>query len=771
MGAHVSDLDVSVVVPARNAARWLGECLESIRAEKPREIIVVDGCSTDNTVEIARSMGARVLSDEGRGLPAARMLGVQSACSDVVALIDADVVLPAGALGGLLDEFNACGYDGLQFALVSEADGRGYWGAALAWHHLHSRVRSWFGVSATMMRRKVLLSVAFDDTFRSGEDIELRIRLEEAGYRLGVSSTTAVRHRFMDSFDAARDQWLQDGAGLARTIRKHPRRAGWLAALPLLATIRGVGLSLLHAPRFLPYWVCFLIYNYRSMFGQFLRPSGAGHSVGGNAAWLSAARIAPMATGFLFWALAAIMLPPAQLGIGSAVVAAALLTVQLGMLGIGQATLTLLPEQLDGGRRLIASSLLTVGVATVVLAGAVAGVTYALGSGVGVAWKDPLLTGMFVATAVFATAAYQLDHVGVAQERSDRALVRSLAQSLVQLAVLALALAAGVREVAVVVAAVATGALASVVLGLRQLNRTGAAPDWKHGLRPGPALRLLKPGLPNHALMLADRAPGYLLPLVVAATLGPAATASWYMVWMMASAVFFFPQSSGFSLQTALAGGRSKPGLVSSALKASLALTVVAGAMLLIAGPYLLGFLGPAYAATAILLPVLVPALLLGCVTQVYYGLCRAQGRQAEATAVAVFAAVLIVGPASLAARDFGLLGVAALWSAAQASAALIAIWRLRVLMPATTNAEQGAGRVRGVQPADQDRVTMTSESSSAVPTVPLPPAQQRHAETENGAAKQGGTKRTETKHAETKHSGARYGGPVPPAVVHRGPT
>lgn len=692
MGAHVSDLDVSVVVPARNAGRWLGECLESIRAEKPREIIVVDGCSTDNTVEIAQSMGARVLSDEGRGLPAARMLGVQRACSDVVALIDADIVLPAGALGGLLDEFQTCSYDGLQFALASEADGPGYWGAALAWHHRHSRVRSWFGVSAALMRKKVLLSVAFDETFRSGEDIELRIRLEDAGYRLGVSSTTAVRHRFMDSFDAARDQWLQDGAGLARTIRKHPGRAGWLAVLPLLATIRGVGLSVLHAPRFLPYWVCFLVYNYRSMFGEFLRPSGTGYSVGGNAAWLSAARIAPMATGFLFWALAAIMLPPAQVGMGSAVVAAALLSVQLGMLGIGQATLTLLPEQPDGGRRLIASSLLTVGAATVILAGAVAGVTYVLGSGVGVAWNDPLLAGMFVATAVFAAISYQLDHVGVAQERADRALVRSLAQSLVQLAVLALALAAGVRDVAMVVAAVAAGALASVILGLRQLKRTGSAPEWRHCLRPGPALRLLKPGLPNHALMLADRAPGYLLPLVVAATLGPAATASWYMVWMMGAAVFFFPQSAGFSLQTALAGGRSRPGLVSSALKASLALTAAAGAMLLIAGPYLLGFLGPEYAATAILLPVLVPALLLGCVTQVYFGLCRARGRPGEATAVAVFAAVLIVGPASLAAREFGLLGVATLWSAAQASAALIAIWRLRRLMPATPNAERVQG-------------------------------------------------------------------------------
>lgn len=680
MRGHVSDLEVSVVVPARNAAGWLGECLESIRRERPREIIVVDGCSTDATAEIARSFGARVISDEGRGLPAARMLGVKSASCDLVALIDADIVIPSGALGGLLDEFKACGYDGLQFGLVSESDGPGYWGEALAWHHNHSRVRSWFGVCATLMRTKVLLSVAFDDTFRSGEDIELRIRLEEAGYRLGVSSTTAVRHRFADTFDAARDQWIQDGLGIARTMRKHPARAGWMLALPLLATFRGVGLSLVQAPRFLPYWAGFLLYNYGAMFGEILRPRGSALSVGGNTAWLTAARVAPMVTGFLFWALAALMLPPEQIGMGSAVVAAALLTVQFGMLGVGQATLTLLPVQPDGGRRLIASSLLTVGVSTVVVAGAVVGVTYASGSGVGHAWNDPLVTAIFTATALFAAAAYQLDHVGVAQERADRALARSLVQSLVQLAVLGVALTAGLRELTVVVGAVGAGALVSVLMGLRQLRRAGVSPDWRRGLRHGPAVALLKPGLPNHALMLADRAPGYLLPLIVASTLGPASTASWYIVWMMASAVFFVPQSAGFALQTALAGARPKPGLVSSALRASLALTLAAGAILLLAGPFLLGFIGPQYAAAWILLPVLVPALLLSCVTQIYFGLCRALGRLVEATGVAIFAAVLVVAPAAFTAHEYGLAGVSALWSAAQTAAALIAIFRLRKL-------------------------------------------------------------------------------------------
>ncbi|CAI3804613.1 glycosyltransferase [Pseudarthrobacter sp. MM222] len=673
-------LEVSVIVPARNAAAWLRECLESITGQGPREVIVVDGCSTDDTVAIARSFGAHIISDEGRGLPAARMLGVQSAQCDVVSLIDADVVLPPGSLEKLLGEFETGGFDGLQFGLASEADGPGYWGSALAWHHNHSRVRSWFGVCATLIRRDLLLSVGFDDSFVSGEDVELRIRLEKAGYRLGVSPTTVVRHRFADSFAGARDQWEQDGAGMARTIRKHPARAGWMVVLPLLATVRGVAMSLFRAPRFLAYWPGFLLFNYRSMIGEILRPAGQPLSLGENAAWLAAARVAPMVTGFLFWALVALVLPPTQTGLGSVVISAALLTVQLGMFGVGPATLTLLPGEADGGRRLIATSLLTVGTFSLAVAVGLAAITNSFQSGVGEAWNNPLVTVLFLITAVFAAVAYQLDHVGLAQERADRALIRSIIQSIVQLAVVALAFLLGIHELSVVVAAVAAGAIASVLVGLRQLRRARVSPDWRHGLRPGHALKLLKPGLPNHALMLADRAPGYLLPLIVAATLGPAATAAWYIVWMMASAVFFVPQSAGFSLQTALAGTRSRPGLVASAIRISLLLTLVTGGLLVFVGPWLLRFLGPDYASAWVLIPILVPALLLSCITQVYYGLCRAQGRLVESTAVAVVAAALVLGPAPAVAHSFGLTGVSMLWSLAQCAVALIASWRLIAL-------------------------------------------------------------------------------------------
>ena len=59
--------EVTAVVLARNAEQMLPRCLEALRQSGVAEIVVVDGCSTDSTVDLALAAGARVRSDEGRG--------------------------------------------------------------------------------------------------------------------------------------------------------------------------------------------------------------------------------------------------------------------------------------------------------------------------------------------------------------------------------------------------------------------------------------------------------------------------------------------------------------------------------------------------------------------------------------------------------------------------------------------------------------------------------------------------------------------------------
>jgi glycosyltransferase involved in cell wall biosynthesis len=263
-----SELDLTVVVPARNAAAMLDECLSSIQRGRPRELIVVDGLSTDATREIASRHGARVLSDEGRGLPYARIHGARAATTPLVALVDADVVLPEGALAALLEEFERGAYTGLQAGLCSVA-GPGYWGQALVDHHRTGRSRNWFGLVATIFDRAALLEYGFDASFLSGEDIELRWRLERAGARLGVSRRTIVSHRFGDTYEFARGQWLADGHGLGRMVVKHRRRAAWLLLLPLGAGVRGIALSLgRRQPRWVRYYAHYIAFNYAGMLGE-----------------------------------------------------------------------------------------------------------------------------------------------------------------------------------------------------------------------------------------------------------------------------------------------------------------------------------------------------------------------------------------------------------------------------------------------------------------------------------------------------------------------
>jgi glycosyltransferase involved in cell wall biosynthesis len=258
--------DVTAVVPARNAVALLPRCLASLSDSGVAEIVVVDGLSTDATVEVARRLGAVVVSDGGEGLPAARVLGAEWARTSLVVLVDADVVWPPGALDALLEEFVADGYDALQAGLQS-VGGPGFWGRALAHHHRTGRSRRWFGLVATLFHRDDLLAAGFDSRFVSGEDIDLRWRLRDRGLRIGVSARTTVEHRFAnDDFAFAKDQFLMDGAGLGRMVRTRRWRGAALTLLPAAAAARGSALALVsRQPQWIRYFCAFAFWNYVGM--------------------------------------------------------------------------------------------------------------------------------------------------------------------------------------------------------------------------------------------------------------------------------------------------------------------------------------------------------------------------------------------------------------------------------------------------------------------------------------------------------------------------
>src|ERR1700761_3945509 len=81
---------ISIVIPARNEARNL----ESVLPELPsvHEVILVDGNSTDGTIETAKRImpGIKVIQQTRKGKGNALVCGFQAATGDVIVMFDAD---------------------------------------------------------------------------------------------------------------------------------------------------------------------------------------------------------------------------------------------------------------------------------------------------------------------------------------------------------------------------------------------------------------------------------------------------------------------------------------------------------------------------------------------------------------------------------------------------------------------------------------------------------------------------------------------------------
>lgn len=90
-----SQASISVIVPTYNSARFLGEALDSILAQRlqPEQIIVVDDGSTDNTARVVdryKDRRIQYIRQPHGGTASARNTGLDAARGDYIAFLDAD---------------------------------------------------------------------------------------------------------------------------------------------------------------------------------------------------------------------------------------------------------------------------------------------------------------------------------------------------------------------------------------------------------------------------------------------------------------------------------------------------------------------------------------------------------------------------------------------------------------------------------------------------------------------------------------------------------
>ena len=103
---------VSIILPALNEAETIGKVIQEIPRERLEqegyrvEVVVVDNDSTDQTAQIAKEKGARIIAESRKGKGRAVRTALEQVKADFVFMLDADYTYPATYIPDMLQLLN-----------------------------------------------------------------------------------------------------------------------------------------------------------------------------------------------------------------------------------------------------------------------------------------------------------------------------------------------------------------------------------------------------------------------------------------------------------------------------------------------------------------------------------------------------------------------------------------------------------------------------------------------------------------------------------------
>ncbi|MFH1046893.1 MAG: glycosyltransferase, partial [Patescibacteria group bacterium] len=172
---------ISVIVPTKNSAATLADCLSSVWAQDypAKEIIVIDNFSTDGTAEIAKKFADRFQS-VGPERCTQRNHGARLAQGEFVLFVDSDMVLAKNILSAGASAFAAD--DRLVGIIVPEESfGRGFWADCKRLERSFYVGIDWMEAARFFRRSSFDQVGGYDERLVSGEDWDLSQRIAELG--------------------------------------------------------------------------------------------------------------------------------------------------------------------------------------------------------------------------------------------------------------------------------------------------------------------------------------------------------------------------------------------------------------------------------------------------------------------------------------------------------------------------------------------------------------------------------------------------------------
>lgn len=231
---------LSVVIPTHNRPAALARLLASIlgpeSSEASPEVVIVDDGSVVGTYDDLETKypGVKWLRQPQSGPATARNTGWQASTGDIVVFVDDDCVLTPEALSRLQDALSVHDAAGASIEPLH----RGHVVADfmhaehLVTHKVQDGQVRWLVTACLAVRRTALEQVGgFDEqlTTAGGEDVDLSLRLKEAGFRLGVAREAVAFHDHRASLRLLVRTYYRHGTGQRRLTARHPERRADLA--------------------------------------------------------------------------------------------------------------------------------------------------------------------------------------------------------------------------------------------------------------------------------------------------------------------------------------------------------------------------------------------------------------------------------------------------------------------------------------------------------------------------------------------------------------
>jgi glycosyltransferase involved in cell wall biosynthesis len=241
---RMNDPFASFIVPTYNRRRWIGECLDAIDRQTCRnfEVIVIDDCSSDGTVEWLRSKPeynfVRVCSQEKNGgASVARNMGVRLSKGELITFIDSDDLLEPEHLETAMAAFRQYPNLGLFCcdAIVIGPDGERLNGGR-TWHTINGEIKRYpvnsglrsltdiFLFSNSFpgftLRREIFERVGyFDQDIFPLDDYDLALRVAGAGHQVYYCHRPLARYRVHETNSSGAGNGIKVGKEKLRCLR------------------------------------------------------------------------------------------------------------------------------------------------------------------------------------------------------------------------------------------------------------------------------------------------------------------------------------------------------------------------------------------------------------------------------------------------------------------------------------------------------------------------------------------------------------------------